>query len=47
MYNLYSFNSLVNRSIMKSNQDKTDSFYNLVNKNGFLNILIKSKIVLA
>ena len=27
-----SFNSLVNRSSMKSKQDKTDSYYDLVNK---------------
>ena len=35
MYELNSFNSLVNRFIMKSNQDKTDSSYDLVNKNEF------------
>ena len=35
------FNSLVNRSIMKSNQDKTDSSYNLVNKNNFFKYIDK------
>ncbi len=36
-----SFNSLVNRSIMKSNQDKTDSSYDLVNKNNFFKYIDK------
>ena len=36
-----SFNSLVNRSIMKSNQDKTDSSYDLVNKSIFFKYIDK------
>jgi len=38
---LNSFNSLVNRSIMKTNQDKTDSSYDLVNKNNFFKYIDK------
>ena len=41
MYELNSFNSLVNRFIMKSNQDKIDSSYNLVNKNDFFKYIDK------
>ena len=36
-----SFNSLVNRSSMKSNQDKTYSSYDLVNKNNFFKYIDK------
>ena len=36
-----SFNSLVNRSSMKSNQDKTDISYDLVNKNNFFKCIDK------
>ena len=43
MYELNSFNSLVNRFIMKSNQDKTYSSYNLVNKNDFFKYIDKTQ----
>ena len=41
MNELNSFNSLFNRFIMKLNQDKTDSFYDLVNKNDFFKYIDK------
>ena len=35
------FTSLVNRSIMKTNQEKTNSSYDLVNKNNFFKYIDK------
>ena len=41
MYELNTLNSLVNKFIMKLNQDKTDISYNLVNKNNFFKYIDK------